>query len=78
MATTGGEMKKHHRDLLARAADIAGIDRVELIQTGRHPALKGSANGRPFKVTIACTPSNADYAVRNALRDLRRIVDAAI
>ena len=69
-------MKKNHRELIKELQSIEGIENIELQQHRRHPKITGLANGRPFKIAIACTPKNADHAIHNSVQEVRRIMRA--
>lgn len=63
-------MRKHiKRELQAEAAKI-GV-RVDFDDTGKHPKVIVSLNGKTAQFTVSRTPSDV-YAVNAMLRDLRR------
>lgn len=66
---------KFHREAMAADASSLGIERLQIVERGRHVMMVGQFRAKPITYILARSPS--DWRVRKKIRaDLRRRVRA--
>ncbi len=68
-------MKALHRDLLREIERIAPGAQVKTLRERTHRVLEIEYRGKKVQVSCSSSPKNPDYAVRNAVTDVRRALN---